>query len=67
MIKYPSKFNKWTLESQEEWLTKKLQELHKEEDNLRRILYQVRGGLRYEPRIEDRPDLEYVKPEDYGR
>lgn len=66
-MKYPKQFQKWSLEEQERWLIAKLQEMHTEEDDLRRTLAQVRNGYKYEPSTEERPDLEYVKPEEYGR
>lgn len=68
-MKYPKQFNKWSLEEQERWLIAKLQQMHIEEDELRRTLATVRNGYKYEPSLEERPDLEYElpKPQAYDR
>lgn len=61
-MKYPKHFAKLTLEQQEAWLIKELQEMHKIEDEIRRRLAEVRNGYRYEPTTEiDRPDLLELK------
>lgn len=57
----PNKFNKMTLQEQEAWLIAKLQETHLQEDNIRRMLAEVRKGYRYEVREIDRPDLMGMK------
>lgn len=57
----PKKFNKMTLQEQEAWLIAKLQETHAQEDNIRRMLADVRKGYRYEVREIDRPDLMVMK------
>jgi hypothetical protein len=60
-MKIPKSFNKMTLEQQEAWLISKLQALHAEEDNIRRMLAEVRKGYRYEVMEIDRPDLLVMK------
>jgi hypothetical protein len=60
-MKIPKAFNKMTLEQQEAWLISKLQALHAEEDNIRRMLADVRKGYRYEVMEIDRPDLLVMK------
>jgi hypothetical protein len=56
-MKLPKSFNKMTIEQQEAWLIDKLQETHKQEDDIRRMLAEVRKGYRYEVKEIDRPDL----------
>jgi hypothetical protein len=60
-MKIPKALNKMTLEQQEAWLINKLQSLHAEEDNIRRMLANVRKGYRYEVMEIDRPDLINMK------
>jgi hypothetical protein len=47
-----------TLDEQETYLSKYLQELHQNVDQVMKMLATVRGGFKYEP-LEERPDLEY--------
>jgi hypothetical protein len=59
MAKYPKGFNKWTLDQQEEWLSKQRMELLEKLDQLSRELAKVRGGMKIQPVIDDRPELIY--------
>lgn len=52
----PKKFLKMSIAEQEEYLVKKLSELYKQEQHLRKVLSQVRGNKKIEVDI-DRPDL----------
>jgi hypothetical protein len=52
----PKGFNKWTLSQQEEFFTKKLQELYEIEQNIRHMLAKIRGGNRMEYKEIERPD-----------
>ena len=46
-----------SLQEQEAMLIKKIQELHNEEDDVRKMLATIRGGYKIiEPREIDRPD-----------
>ena len=45
-MKMPKGFNKWTLQQQEEFFIKKLQELYDIESDLKRNLAKIRGGNR---------------------
>jgi hypothetical protein len=54
----PKRFYKMTLDEQESYLSKYLQELHQVVDRTMKMLATVRGGFKYEP-LEERPDLEY--------
>ena len=47
-MRYPKGFNKWTLSQQEEFFTKKLQELYEVEQEMRKTLAKIRGGNRME-------------------
>ena len=56
-MKLPKNFYKMSLKEQDEILTKKMRELHAEEDILRKMLATIRGGYKIiEPREIDRPD-----------
>jgi hypothetical protein len=52
----PKGFNKWTLSQQEEFFTKKLQELYEIEQDIRHMLAKIRGGNRMEYKEIERPD-----------
>jgi hypothetical protein len=52
----PKGFNKWTLSQQEEFFTKKLQELYDIEKDIRQNLAKIRGGNRLEFKEIERPD-----------
>lgn len=56
-MRYPKNWNKLTLSEQENWLIKKYQEVVAEEQNVRRMLAQVRGKVKVKIAEEDyRPD-----------
>ncbi len=55
-MRYPKGFNKWTLSQQEEYFTKKLQELFAIETDIRQMLAKIRGGNRMEFKEVERPD-----------
>jgi hypothetical protein len=55
-MRYPKGFNKWTLSQQEEFFTKKLQELYEIEQEMRKTLAKIRGGNRMEYKEIERPD-----------
>lgn len=56
-MKLPKNFYKTSLQEQESILIKKIQELHDEEDSIRKMLATIRGGYKIiEPREIDRPD-----------
>jgi hypothetical protein len=56
-MKLPKNFYKMSLQEQEAMLIKKIQELHNEEDDVRKMLATIRGGYKIiEPREIDRPD-----------
>jgi hypothetical protein len=59
-MRYPKKFNTWSLDQQEEWLSKQRMELLEKLDQLSRELAKVRGGMKIQPMTDDRPDLEYI-------
>jgi hypothetical protein len=52
----PKGFNKWTLQQQEEFFIKKLQELYDIESDLKRNLAKIRGGNRLNFNEIERPD-----------
>jgi ferritin-like metal-binding protein YciE len=52
----PKGFNKWTLSQQEEFFTKKLQDLYAIEQDIRQTLAKIRGGNRMEYKEIERPD-----------
>lgn len=45
-----------SVEDQEKWLVKQLMLVHSQEEKLRKMLAQVRGGQRIELRMDVRPD-----------
>jgi len=55
-MKMPKGFNKWTLQQQEEFFIKKLQELYDIESDLKRNLAKIRGGNRLNFSEIERPD-----------
>ena len=56
-MKMPKNFGKWSLQDQEAWLLKKYQELTVLDQELRKMLAQVRGKNRINIVEEDyRPD-----------
>jgi Fe-S cluster biosynthesis and repair protein YggX len=55
-MKIPKTFNKMSVEDQEKWLVKQLMLVHSQEEKLRKMLAQVRGGQRIELRMDVRPD-----------
>jgi hypothetical protein len=55
-MRMPKGFNKWTLSQQEEFFTKKLQELYEIEQDIRHMLAKIRGGNRMEYKEIERPD-----------
>lgn len=59
----PKKINKMSIEEQEVYLVKKLQELHTKESIYRRALAQVRGKHKLEVSDLERPDLLDLKNE----
>ena len=55
-MRMPKGFNKWTLQQQEEFFIKKLNELHEIEKEIRKVLAKIRGGNRMEYKEIERPD-----------
>jgi hypothetical protein len=55
-MKMPKGFNKWTLQQQEEFFIKKLQELYEIESDMKRNLAKIRGGNRLNFSEIERPD-----------
>ena len=56
-MKLPKNFYKMSLSEQESVIIKKIQDLHIEEDIIRKMLATIRGGYKIiEPREIDRPD-----------
>jgi len=56
-MKLPKNFYKISLQEQESILIKKLQDLHNEEVDVRKMLATIRGGYKIiEPKEIDRPD-----------
>ena len=56
-MRYPKNWNKLTLEEQEIWLIKKYKEIVAEEQNVRRMLAQVRGKVKVKIAEDElRPD-----------
>lgn len=56
-MKLPKNFSKLSAKDQEEYLVKKLEQLHSEENNVRMMLGKVRGGTRIViAEKEERPD-----------
>jgi hypothetical protein len=60
-LKIPKYFYKLSLYEQDTFLSLKLQEVHKQEDFIKDMLKAVRGGVKFEERVVDRPDLESMK------
>ena len=52
----PKNWNKMSLREQEQWLSNKLEQLHKEEDSIRKMLATVRGGQAIKIESDPRPD-----------
>jgi ferritin-like metal-binding protein YciE len=52
----PKGFNKWTLQQQEEFFIKKLNELYDIEKEIKQTLAKIRGGNRMEYKEIERPD-----------
>jgi len=59
----PKKINKMSIEEQEVYLVKKLQEIHVKETIYRRALAKVRGNHKIEVSELERPDLLEMKDE----
>lgn len=59
----PKKMNKMSIEEQEVYLVKKLQELHNKEAIYRRALAKVRGKSKIDISDLERPDLIDLKNE----
>jgi hypothetical protein len=55
-MKMPKGFNKWTLQQQEEFFIKRLQELYAIESDMKRNLAKIRGGNRLNFSEIERPD-----------
>jgi hypothetical protein len=55
-MKMPKGFNKWTLCQQEDYFSKKLQEVHDIEKEIRQVLAKIRGGNKMEFKEIERPD-----------
>lgn len=56
-MKLPKNFYKMSLSEQESAIIKKIQDLHTEEDIIRKLLATIRGGYKIiEPKEIDRPD-----------
>jgi len=60
-MKMPKNFNKWTLSQQEDFFSKKLQELYAIEQDIRQTLAKIRGGNRLEFKEVERPDEAELK------
>ena len=60
-MRMPKNFNKWTLSQQEDFFSKKLQELYAIEQDIRRTLAKIRGGNRMEFKEVERPDEAELK------
>jgi hypothetical protein len=56
-MKLSKKFNKMSLQEQEAYLVKELQEMYRTEDAIKKLLGKVRGGQKVNIQTEpDRPD-----------
>lgn len=55
-MRMPKGFNKWTLQQQEEFFIKKLNELYDIEKEIKQTLAKIRGGNRMEYKEIERPD-----------
>ena len=62
-MKYPKNWNKMSLNEQENWLVKKLNELYNQEAEIKKMLGKVRGGQKINIVIDERPDLLDLKDE----
>lgn len=62
-MKYPKNWNKMSLNEQENWLVKKLNELYNQEAEIKKMLGKVRGGQKINIVIDERPDLLEMKDE----
>jgi hypothetical protein len=60
-MRLPKKLNKMNLDEQEQWLQNELFKLNDKSEIIRKQLAKVRGGLRVEVSMEERPDLEILK------
>jgi hypothetical protein len=60
-MKYPKNWNKMSLNEQEVWLVKKLNELYDLENNIKQALAKVRGGTKFEVKEIERPDEALLK------
>lgn len=60
-MKFPKYFFKMTLDEQETWLLNRIFKIDEDREQVRKQLARVRGGLRVEPSIDERPDLEILK------
>lgn len=61
--KLPKNFSKMTLFEQEAILVNKLNEVYDIENEIKKALAKVRGGVKYTPKEIDRPDLAMLKDE----
>jgi len=61
--KLPKGFGKMTLFEQESILVSKLNEVYDLENEIKKALAKVRGGIKYTPKEIDRPDLAALKDE----
>jgi len=59
-MKYPKKFNTWTLDEQEAWLSSQYAMALKTCDDIFRQLAVVRGGMKVKAVVEDVPGLDYA-------
>jgi hypothetical protein len=62
-FKLPKGFGKMTLFEQESILVTKLNEVYDLENEIKKALAKVRGGIKYTPKEIDRPDLALLKDE----
>lgn len=60
-IKLPSKFNKMSLQEQEDILVKNLDVIYALEKEVKQALAKIRGGNKYEVKEIDRPDEALLK------
>ena len=60
-VKLPAKFNKMTLQEQEEILVKNLNVIYTIEKEIKDALGKIRGGHKYEVKEIDRPDEALLK------
>jgi hypothetical protein len=62
-LKLQKGFGKMTLFEQEGILVAKLNEVYDLENEIKKALAKVRGGIKYTPKEIDRPDLALLKDE----